>query len=443
MINNSNNVVILGAGLTGMAAASVLKDKATVFEKTERPGGLVKSINMNGYWFDHVIHLLHFKDPDTEAKVKSILGDILAPLYPEAWVETSEGIGKYPLQMHMFGLNKDAIVKSLRDLAEVTFSKNELKPENFEDMLRFSFGNYFSELFMLPYNRKVWKRPLNSLAPSGFQWNIDHPDYNLVLKGAMSDHTEFESYNSNGWYPRPDKNFRVRGMEVLSVKLAEQVRDLRLNHEVESINLKEKRITVKNDAGQSDYNFSDWCLSTIPLPHLISRCEDLDPHYKECYKTLKYNRVISVIISIKGPRPENRGHWRYYADEEVAFTRLVYMHNFDPETAPKEGWGLLAEIIEPAEWPLKNKEEVLEKVVSDVKKVGALPDDCNVLEKDMFVVDPAYVVFTNESKKMVSELESYFSDNKVKLLGRYGRWEYSSMAQVMRDGFNWAKGIEL
>lgn len=437
-----NDFVILGAGLTGLAAASTLGSRSIVIEKTDRPGGLVKSENYNGYWFDHVLHMLHFqKMKDLEAKIKKMLGDVMHPLFPEAWVETKEGIGRYPLQMHLSSLNPTAIVRILADLAATTFDKTQTPPSNFEEMLRKSFGNYFCELFMLPYNRKVWKRPLSELAPSGFQWNIDHPEFSQVLTGALTSHKEFKAYNSNGWYPRPEPNAQLRGMEVLSKELAKEADQILLEHEVVKVQLKNRIVVVKHGNELKQFQFNEFCLSTIPLPVLLKLTSDLPSKYKSAFDSLSYNRVITVMLSIEGPRPENRGHWRYYGQEDLCFTRLIYMHNFDPLTAPQNGWGLMTEITEPDELPLRSNKDIMAKVITDVKKANALPDDCQVIDSNLLVVSPAYVVFTDESKKLVEELQSFYESHGVKLLGRYGKWEYSSMAQVMRDGYGWADSV--
>lgn len=438
----TNNVVILGAGLTGMSAAGELKEKCIVLEKENRVGGLVKTENYNGFWFDHVLHLLHFqKMMPLEQKIKALLGDILHPLHPEAWVETLEGTCRYPLQMHLSGLDSAAIVKVIKDLAKVTFSKKKVVPRNFEEMLVNTFGDYFCKLFMLPYNRKVWKRPLSELAPSGFQWNIDHPDFEQVLRGALTNHDDFVPYNSNGWYPRPPSTAPLRGMEVLAHKLSEGITSLHLNETVKAIDLFSKTITTTFLNETRQYRYTDYCLSTIPVPILLSCTKNLPPKLEEAMRHLKYNRVISVMLSIKGPRPMNRGHWRYYSREDISFTRLVYMHNFDPKTAPDDGWGLMTEITEPAEWNLEREASIVEKVIEDIKKVNALPADCEIVDVNMKVVSPAYVVFTEQSKQSVEQIKDYYKSHDVTLLGRYGRWEYSSMAQVMHDGYSWASSI--
>ncbi len=81
--------LILGAGLSGLTAAHTLGDRCpaadvVVLERDETPGGLVRTDCFDGYWFDHVLHLLHLAEPKTETRIKQLLGDDLAPCPPVA-----------------------------------------------------------------------------------------------------------------------------------------------------------------------------------------------------------------------------------------------------------------------------------------------------------------------------------------------------------------------
>src|SRR5436190_23547993 len=100
--------VILGAGVTGLAAASQLGDSAVVLEQSDRPGGLVRADCHDGFWFDHVLHLLHFSDAKAEALVRSLFDhdQDLAPCPPIAWVQTEAGLTRYPFQTHLYPLHK-------------------------------------------------------------------------------------------------------------------------------------------------------------------------------------------------------------------------------------------------------------------------------------------------------------------------------------------------
>ncbi|NQU23116.1 MAG: FAD-dependent oxidoreductase [Candidatus Nealsonbacteria bacterium] len=435
--------LILGAGLAGLAAADGLRERApadnvVVLERDEVPGGLVRADYFDGYWFDRVLHLLYFADPKTETRIRRLLGDELAPCPPTAWVETGDGVVRYPFQMHLRGLKQSTIVRCLADLAEVTYVPESDRPAHFQEMLLRTFGRGMCDTFMFPYNRKMWKRPLDGLAPSGFTWNITPPDLKKVLHGALTTDTGFQAYNATGWYPRPPKDAPVRGMQVLSKALAAQAADLRLEHSVESIDVERRVVVARCRDREQEFRFRDGCLCSIPLPRAIALCRQAPEQLRRACRRLSCNRVLSVMLSVRGPRPEGRGHWRYYADESIDFTRLIYMHEFDPDTAPPEGWGLMAELLETSRSPMRPEAEVIARVKADVARVGALPGDCQIIDAHVRTIDPAYVAFTLDSQPIIEEASGFLRDHGIEPLGRYGRWEYSSMGQVMRDAYTWA-----
>jgi protoporphyrinogen oxidase len=433
--------IILGAGIAGMSAASVLGDRAIVLEKGDRPGGLVKTECFDGYWFDHVIHLLYFEDSHTENHIRELLGDELKPCLPEVWVETESGTVRFPFQFHLGGLDKKAVLSCLMDLARLTYVPRGKGPANFEEMLLGTFGGSMCDIFFLPYNRKVWKRPLAELEPDGFVWNIQTGTLEKALRGALNPEMVFDGYNSRGWYPQPRKFAPLRGMEILSKRLASRVGDLRLNHAITEIDLDNKIVTAEHLGGSSYFKYTGRCVSTLPLNRVLEMCPQTPAAIRNSLQNLKRNRVRYVDLSMKGPRPVGTGHWRYYADESIIFTRLVYMHEFDPLSAPDDGWGVMAEVIERGEDPPCPDENLYKRVEEDLNRVGAIPRDSRIVGRNIVTTDPAYLVFSLESREIIDESRAFLEKNGVTLLGRYGRWAYNSMAQVLHDSFNWAGEI--
>src|SRR5688500_2653712 len=194
--------VVLGAGVAGLAAASELGDRAILFEQDERPGGLVRTDFIDGYWFDHVLHLLHFQDDLMKKRMRALLGDDLVAVNPNAYVETLHGVARFPIQLHLAGLNHEATVRCLHGLVQAAHDPHTGPATSYEDMLLRSFGRELCEVFFFPYNRKQWKRPLDMLAPSGFQWNIARPDLESAIRGAVDRDQTAPAYNANGMYPR-------------------------------------------------------------------------------------------------------------------------------------------------------------------------------------------------------------------------------------------------
>ena len=434
-------VLILGSGLTGLAAAWALGDRATVLERDDRPGGLVRTERFGDYWFDRVLHLLYFQDSDTERRVRSLMGDVLAPCPPVAWCETAAGTTRFPFQMNLRGLDPETRVRCVRDLAEVTFRGLAQVPTDFEQHLLRTFGRAMCEVFLFPYNRKMWKRPLDTLAPSGFTWNITPPDFEQVVRGAFDADTGFRAYNSAGWYPRPPAGARVRGMEVLSVTLAREAADLRLGCNVEAIDLERREAVVRRGGRTDRVAYADALLSTLPLPALVNLCDPVPAVLRQACAGLRRNRVLSVALGVRGPRPVGSGHWRYYADESLIFTRLVFLHEFDPGCGPADGWPLLVEITEPSEAPWLGRAELLARVRADLARVRAIPPGGEIVREEVMVIDPAYVVFGLDHQPVVDAAHRFLAGHGVTSLGRYGRWEYSGMASCMRDGLAWAEAL--
>jgi hypothetical protein len=222
---------------------------------------------------------------------------------------------------------------------------------------------------------------------------------------------------------------------VVSRALASQASDLRLTHRVVSIHPDERYVVVANGKGEYRVHYNESCVATLPLPTVIAITEGVPASLHDACSCLLRNRVLTVMLRVRGPRPVGRGFWRYYADESVCFTRLIHMHEFDPRSAPDDGWGMMAEIVEPSEWPVRDEAAVIADVRRDIAKVHALPPGCELLGVHVRVIDPAYVVFTLDSRATVERAHEFLRSRGILPLGRYGRWEYSSMAQVMRDGF--------
>lgn len=442
MSRESCPVLVLGGGLAGLTFSALYKGRSRVLEQAPEPGGLVRSrrIDVEGvgrFWFDHVLHLLHVSDAAVEGFAKDMVGHSLASRPPDAWVETPLGTCRYPLQLNLAAFPAPVVATCISDLvAAKRGASPETAPHLHEALLR-TFGAGLCELFLHPYNRKMWGRSLTDMAPK-IGWTTTRPDLQSVILGAQGK-TTFKPYNHNGWYPSPSPQADLRCMGLLSASIARHVDDLRLRHRVMAVDLDTRTVHVDSPSGPESTGYTHM-VSTLPLPLFASLTSNLPRSLKLAAASLQHNRVWSIAICLHGPRP-NAGMWRYYSDESLAFTRLIYMHAFDTFAAPSACWGLLAEVVQPAEEAPLAAKELMRRVVADAAKVGAIGNDCLVLRVESWCCDPAYVVFTDTTEEIVQELQAYYGRHDVHLLGRYGRWEYLSMAQVMADALALANAV--
>ena len=434
--------VILGGGLAGMAAALPLGEKTVVLEAADRAGGLVQSHNIDGYWFDTVLHLMHVADDETLRRIQGWLGEVLQPLDRVAWVEMPFGRVRYPFQQNLSALPLDLAVACLNDMARAAYqlAGQDAISDSLQRRFLDLFGQSLCDLFFYPYNQKLWKRSLDTLPASGLAWTIPSPDFREVLRGALATNVNDRSYNSDAWYPHPPVGAPLRGMELLSAAMAARVSHMEVRCRVCQVDPDTRHVLATTPDGVLRCDWEDGAVSTIPLPRLAEMTIGLPDSLRLAAARLKHMRVIYFAFRVQGPRPEDRGQWHYYPDPAVSFNRLVYMHRFDPLSAPPGGWGVMAEITEAADGPPGDRNAQLDQVAADLDATGALPNDCRVVGGHVMESEYGYVVFDDAREEAVCRLEEFFRSKGVALLGRYGRWDYYSMSQVLRQGHDWALG---
>ena len=435
------DVLILGAGLTGLAAASLLGERARVLERDAAPGGMARSLCYDGYWFDRAPHLLHFADAESERRVRDLLGGALRPCSAEAWIETAAGRTRYPFQLHLRGLDQESRLRCILDLHRAIRDSSGRAPASYQEMLERTFGAAMCELFFLPYNRKLWKRPLDRLAPSGFTGSLRHPAFEEALRGAFTEADEVEDDHPGGWYPHPPAGAPVRGMGVLSQALAAQVPNLDLGTNIESIDLRSRTLVARRGSEICRSRYRAACLSTLPLNRVLRICKPLPPELVALPEQMAYNNLYSVAFCVRGPRPRETGLWRYYTDETLPFTRLIFPHAFDPLMAPEDGFGVMAEVPHPAEQPPLDAEALVDACREGLARAGVLAAGSQILSAHSLRCEPAHLVASTGLESKLQAARNILASHGVRVLGHYGRWKYASMAQVIAEGWRWAEGI--
>jgi protoporphyrinogen oxidase len=434
--------LVLGGGLAGLGLGASLGDRAIVVEREPAPGGLVRTLRRGDYWFDRVIHILYFPDEATRQRVLTLAGAHLAPCTPRAVVDFGDAIAPFPVQTNLWAVPPDVRAACLFDLAAAADPAGGVleAPRHYREQLQRTFGAALCELFFFPYNEKMWCRPLDELATTGFHWNLARPALDEARRGAAGPHGA-PPYNGDGWYPRPPPGAPLRGMEVLTANLAQRVTHMLTTCDVRMVDPARREVTAVHRGRTAVLRWRERCLSSLPLPALIARCADVPGALARAVRRLPSNRVRSVALSVEGPRPAKPGHWRYYPSRDLCFTRLVHMCEFDPLMAPPNGWGMLAEVVERGSEPPVPSRDLVQAVSADVIAAGALPAGCRIIDAHVMDIDPAYVVFTPESAEIVASALRFLRGVGIEPVGRYGRWEYSSMAQVLRDAFALADGL--
>ena len=168
-MTRSHRFVIIGAGPTGLGAAAQLvargESSFVILEAADAPGGLARSFrDADGFTWDLGCHLhySHYRHVDRwwDAALST---DHWLDHRRSTWVWLADRFVPYPLQLNLHRLPerlKQACIRGLLAAAENRTGGRR----NFGDWIWATFGRGIAEHFMLPYNAKLWRYPLEQMS---------------------------------------------------------------------------------------------------------------------------------------------------------------------------------------------------------------------------------------------------------------------------------------
>jgi protoporphyrinogen oxidase len=310
--------IILGAGPSGLTFAHRLlgegKTSFVVIEAEEEAGGLCRSTEVDGAPLD--IGGGHFLD------VKNTrVTDFLFRFLPEdEWNRYSrttcirmEGYDDidYPFESHIYQLPEDEQAAVLDSIAEAGCVMGTPEPSRFSDWIRWKLGDRIAEIYMLPYNRKIWSMDLDDL---GSYWLHKLPDvsYEETLQSCREKKTTGTvPAHATFLYPK------AFGYGEVWRRMGEQLgKHLRLGTKVTSVDVETGTINGKFRGKQ--------IINTIPWP-LWKELATLPGDVAEAVGRLRHT---SVDVDYLSQNEASDAQWIYVPDENVPHHRLLCRNNF-------------------------------------------------------------------------------------------------------------------
>jgi protoporphyrinogen oxidase len=428
-------VLVLGGGISGLAAARVLQDKGRDFLLLERCptfGGLTRTVEVGEFCFDYTGHFLHLSRYATPADIP------YANLKNAEWAQIDRRSccavgGKLvtaPIQYNLAELPPD-LLESCVNSYNVRPNLADADGATFHDYVVSGFGQALADLFLIPQNEKTMAISLDRLSKNAVRRFFPAPDDKLVRTGmAGTVASASKSYNSNFWYPK------TGGIARLVEGLRSKLTQCAVNQDVDSVNLREK--TIRTKTGET---FA-WnaILSSIPLKDLCAMTDDEE--LKGLAAELSHSSTISFNIGLRGPlRAEFREvHWLYVPDREIPFYRVGFYSNIGKGTCTPGHSALYVEVGLPSdELSQANLVHDLQpKVLKTLEELGWI-DSRDVVCVVVHVMRHAYVHLTPQRDKAVGQILKRLRKFCVVPIGRYGLWDYTSMEDSMESAVASAK----
>jgi protoporphyrinogen oxidase len=429
-----SHIVIVGAGMAGLGTACALQELSrehtiTLLEKENRPGGLCRTIEKDGFFFDQTGHLLHCQKDLFKKLVHQKIPDGLTEHKRNSFVYSHNIYTRYPFQANLYGLPPEVVTECLHGYCEAVYRSQEMSIRSFEDWILANFGSGIARHFMFPFNTNLYKRHPSELSPDCAGRFIPKPDLLQVIRGAVSDNADEKlGYNATFLYPERG------GIETLIMALSKDVGGLQTNQEVCVIDLEQKK-ALTSTGGEFDFEF---LVSTAPLPTLIKMIKGIPRRVLDASESLEHVSVLNINLGIKGVIPEK--HWIYIPEDRFIFYRVGFANNFSEHMAPPGCSSIYTEISYRPGCPPETTHAV-QRVISDLITMKILHSKGEVISQAVIDIPHAYVIFNHSRKAALSIIHNFLIEHGIFSIGRYGRWDYLSMEDSFMDGM--ATAMEL
>ncbi|KAF2772517.1 FAD/NAD(P)-binding domain-containing protein [Teratosphaeria nubilosa] len=459
------DVLVIGAGPTGLGAAKRLNqiDGPTwlIADSNEVPGGLASTdVTPEGFLYDvggHVIfsHYKYFDDCIDEALPKA--DDwyqhqrISYVRYKGLWVP-------YPFQNNISMLPKEDQVLCLDGMIDAALEArvSNTKPKDFDEHALRTMGKGIADIFMRPYNYKVWAVPMTKMQCSWLGERVATPNLKLVTKNVVLNKT------AGNWGPNATFRFPAHGgTGNIWIKVAETLPKEKTRFgdhgRVQFVDAEGKRVLM-GDGTTINYGK---LISTMAVDSLAEamRDEELVKMTKELY----YSTTHVIGVGIRGERPERIGDkcWLYFPEDNCPFYRATIFSNYSPnnqpaaskklptqqladgskpsDTSAKEGpyWSIMLEVSESSMKPVDQANLLKDSIQGLINTEMLKPED-EIVSTYHRRFDHGYPTPSLERDGVLKQILPRLQEQDILSRGRFGSWKY----EVGNQDHSFMLGVE-
>lgn len=380
MNGQSPSVVILGAGLAGLAAAVRLageeRPAPLLLEREGRPGGLARSFRFDEFTTDLGPHRIHSENPEVLAFIREVAAPSLVTVRRSSHMFLRGGLLRYPPDP--LGLARRLGPLRLARFA-ASFALERLRPapapETYESLMRRAFGPALYDFLLRPYSAKTWKTDPAELHADTARVRISAGNLTRLVKGLLGRERQGQETSLKEF-------LYVRGgAETLARHLWERAAAggarLELDCAAQALELDaDGRLCAVHAArsGRAERFPGGFFISTLPLPLLLERLLPPLPLLREAREAaagLHYLDMVFVCLVVRRPRLTG-DNWLYFPEPEFIFNRAHEAKNFDPAMGPPDRTMLCLEITHHHGDPIgrESDEAILKAVTGQIARTG-------------------------------------------------------------------------
>lgn len=401
-------VAVIGAGVSGMTVARLLKNRyeVVVYEKDATPGGLIRCKRVKGNLF-HTCggHVFNSKLPHVldwfwnlfDKEQEFVKAERNSVVFMPDGCEVP-----YPIENHAYLLPDDIVKAIVNDLVQMAQQGNN-DVSNFEEFLINRFGKTLYETYFRPYNKKIWRRSLKDVPISWLEGKLPMPTVDEIIYNNIKKVKEKSFVHSTFWYEKEN------GSQLIADRLAEGL-DVRLSEPIEQLVYDNGKWWVGKD--HELYDIVVFCGNIKSLPRIIKGVSLWQ--YSNQIDALESHGTTSVFCKID----KNPYSWIYLPSKEYEAHRIICTGNF-------------AESNNVDKNTITATVEFTDEITEDDIRMNLAKMPLHPQYITHQYNSYTYPIQDNHTRQMIKDLKEELVSSQFFFTGRFADWEYYNMDVAM------------
>lgn len=366
--------------------------------------------------------------------------------YKNEWVP-------YPFQNNLYCIPKQDQVDCLLGLVQAKVEQcTELqrRPKNFDEWIVQTMGEGLANVFMRPYNFKVWAIPCELMSSTWLGERVSVVDYSRAIRNTILEQRDA------GWGPNATFRFpkRAGGTGAIWQGVADNMlptRKCRYNTKLIHVDL-DKKIAKFEDGSTVAY---EKLISTMPLDLFLSVATTNTRTLPSCVddkvKLLVHSSTNVLGFGVRGANPHGTKCWLYFPEANCPFYRATVFSNYSPNNVPNASallptlrlaggnqdfaptaepqpgpyWSIMLEVSESVEHKPVNQAELIADALRGCINAGLLMEQDEIVSIYHSRLEHGYPTPSLQRDEAVQALLPLLQNEfQVWSRGRFGSWKY-------------------
>jgi protoporphyrinogen oxidase len=418
-----------------------------LFEADRHVGGISKTVQHNGNYFDLGGHRFFTKLDPVNELWQEVLGDKFMRRPRQSRIYYRNKFFNYPLTP-MNALLGVGLIDTARILC--SFGVAQLFPnktENtFEEWVSNRFGKRLFSIFFKTYTEKVWGIPCSEIQAEWAAQRIKGLSlYSAVMNALFKPKgnkikTLIDEFDYPEFGPGMMYDAMQAGIQRMGGTVQMQQRIVGVRHEGGKV----LAVEYETETGERVIRPGTDFLSSIPLTELVQIMSPSAPEtVLHAARSLKYRSLVTVDITVD-QKELFTDNWIYVHSPEVKLGRIQNFKNWSPSMVAdpsKTTLGLEYFCNEGDDFWNMDDQAMFELAADEVAKIKIC--ERNRIEDFVIVrVPKAYPVYDMEYPQHLAIIRSWLDGfSNLQPIGRYGMFKYNNMDHSILTGLYAAQNI--